>query len=75
MLDNFILAIINFTYFAVLPIIQPSDNNQMDMEDEKFEEIQISYKQWISTDRCELTSCVLPLQEFLVKCCEKLEQL
>lgn len=37
--------------------------------------VEISFEQWISTDRCSLETLVKPIDEFIAYFCEKLEQL
>lgn len=39
----------------------------------KDKETEVTFKQWVTVDRCELITCVLPIQVYLEKLLEKME--
>ena len=40
-----------------------------------YDDAEITFQQWTTSDRAELISCILPLDEFIEQLCEQLDQI
>ena len=41
----------------------------------KADHVAVTFQQWTTSDRAELISCTLPLDEFIEQLCEQLDQI
>ena len=49
--------------------MKADDDGQVD----DYDDVEITFQQWTTSDRAELISCTLPLDEFIEKLCEQLD--
>ena len=52
-------------------LMKADDDGQVD----DYDDVEITFQQWTTSDRAELISCTLPLDEFIEQLCEQLDEI
>ena len=52
-------------------LMKADDDGQVD----DYDDVEITFHQWTNSDRAELISCTLPLDEFIELLCEQLDEM